>query len=370
MVAMRAVILAAGRGTRMMPLTQTRPKMMIPVLNRPILEHILVGLRDAGAREFLFVTGHLGDQIADYFGDGSDWDVAIDYRPQDLDRGAKYGTAIAAGLGRDFVGDEPFLLTFGDIMTPPENYSNLMAAYQASPGSAFLCVNRVEDVSAGGAVFVRDGQVVDLVEKPPAGTASTPFINSGVFILRPEVFSAIDQLTPSARGEYELTTALVRTIQEGLPTRAHELQGYWSNVGDPGEVMSLTRLCLQRLMAAREKTGRLLSGDQFRGPVFVGEDVRIHPEARITGPAVIGDGCEIGKAHVGWYTTLGERCRVAHGGRIAASVVLPGTTIGLNCRVGHALLGSGVRLRENAQLLGTFEQTTVVGDGIEVAAAG
>jgi len=366
----KAVILAAGRGTRMMPLTTTRPKMMIPVINRPILEHIVVGLRDAGIRQFLFVTGHLGDQIADYFGDGSDLGVDIDYRPQDTDTTAKYGTAIAAGLAREFVAEEPFVLTFGDIMTPPENYAALMAAYQVTPGSAFLCVNRVDDVSSGGAVFVQEGRVVDMIEKPPAGTVATQFINSGIFILRPEVFPAIDDLTPSARGEYELTTALVRTIREGIPTHAHELEGYWSNVGDPAEVMWLTRLLLQRLAATRTKLERRLHReDRFRGPVFVGKNVDIHPEAHITGPVVIGDNCEIGNAHVGFYTTLGESCRVADGARVVSSAVLPGTTIGENSQVGHALLGSGVRVRRNARLLGTCDQTTVVGDGGVIAAA-
>lgn len=236
-------------------------------------------------------------------------------------------------------------------------------------GSAFLCVNRVDDVSGGGAVFVQDGRVVDMIEKPPAGTVATRFINSGIFILRPEVFPAIDDLTPSARGEYELTTALVRTIREGIPTHAHELEGYWSNVGDPAEVMWLTRLLLQKLAATRRLDRSPQREGKFRGPVFVGQNVDIHPDARITGPVVIGDNCEIGNAHVGFYTTLGASCRVADGARVVSSAVLPGTTIGENCHVGHALLGSGVRVRRNARLLGTSEQATVVGDGRIIAAA-
>jgi len=360
---LRAVILAAGKGTRMMPLTKSRPKMMIPIINRPILEHIMTSLRDAGIGEILLVVGHLGDMIQEHFGDGRGLGVHIDYATQDNRPGAKYGTAIGAGLARDFVGDEPFLLAFGDIMTPPENYAGLVASYRADPDCAFLCVNYMADVSGGGAVFVQDGRVIDMVEKPTAGSVDTNFINSGIFILRPRVFEVIDELQPSLRGEYELTAAVVDMIRQGIPTNAYELEGYWSNVGGPTEVMWLNRLMLQRMAEAPPDNG-VPAGVKGRieGPVFFGDDVRVHRNATITGPSIIGDGCVIGESQVGSFTSLAEECRVGDGAHLMACAAFSRTTIGDNCHVGYALLGSGVCVQDDAWLLGSVEATTVIAD--------
>jgi len=275
---------------------------------------------------------------------------------------------VGAGMARDFVGDEPFLLTFGDIMTPGSNYAALVRAYEQDPDSAYICVNPARDVSSGGAVFVRDGRVVDIIEKPPVGTVDTSLINSGIFIMRPQIFDVIDDLAPSARGEYELTTALVRTIHEGTPTAAHELRGYWSNVGGPDQVLWLTRLLLQR-MAAAQKTngGPPRAPGRLEGAVFLGRNVSIHPNAEITGPVFVGDDCQIGEACVGRYTTLGRECSIGDGSQIVSSAVFAETTIGENCQVGHALLGSGVQVDSDAWLVGTSGRAAVVEDNHRVA---
>jgi UDP-N-acetylglucosamine diphosphorylase / glucose-1-phosphate thymidylyltransferase / UDP-N-acetylgalactosamine diphosphorylase / glucosamine-1-phosphate N-acetyltransferase / galactosamine-1-phosphate N-acetyltransferase len=362
----KAVVLAAGRGTRMMPLTRARPKVMIPVVNRPMLEHIVVGLRDAGVSEMLFVVGHLAPMVEDYFGDGSRFGVRVEYALQDTGKDAKYGTAAATALGRDFVDGEPFVLTFGDIMTPAENYAAMLEGHRAEPSTARMAVNYMPDVSSGGAVFVRDGRVIDIVEKPPSGTVDTNYINSGVFVFQPEIFSIIDALEPSPRGEYELTTAVVDMLRSGITTYAHELQGYWSNVGSPQEVMWLSQLLLQRMAVAAAGAGGngAPAGVEgtVHGPVFFGGDVRVARGATIVGPAIIGDGCMIGACRVGRFTSLGESCRVGDGTRVVSTAALSGVSIGDNCRVGYAILGSGARVERDASLLGTAASTEVLAD--------
>ncbi len=359
----------------MLPLTKTRPKVMIPVLNIPILEHIIKAVRDAGIREFLLVTGYLEEQVKARLGDGSQYGVSIEYVSQPTDPDAPYGTAAAVSLARDFVGNEPFFLTFGDIMTPKQNYRYLLEAYEADRDACWLCVNSTRDVSTGGAVFVEDGMVVKIVEKPAPGTVDTNFINSGIFIMKPDIFEAIKGLEPSSRGEYELPSAVTRLIKDGVRFKAHQLVGYWSNLSSPAEVIWLNNLLMQKLAASfarisREMGLRIARGENFHGLVCVGEDTEISPQAEVVGPAIIGDNCHIGRARIGRYTCIGSNCRVADGSTVVASALFEQSSVEENARVGFAILGSGVKVGRGAACLGTSESAAVVEDNGVVTSSG
>ena len=170
----KAVILAAGRGTRMRELTAELPKPMIEVRGKPVLQHIVEGLRDAGIRDCLIVVGYRADAVQDFFGDGSRYNVAIQYKTQTV----QDGTGRVVELAHDFVTDRPFILAYGDILVDPANYRRVV---DLSDGvDAMLTVTRGEDVSKGGAVFLDDEMhLVDLREKPQPGEPTSPWYNAG-----------------------------------------------------------------------------------------------------------------------------------------------------------------------------------------------
>jgi len=239
---MKAVILAAGKGTRMGELTATVPKPMKEVLGadgvaRPILEHIVRGLRDeAGIHDIFIVTGWCGHVIRDYFGDGTKWGVQVAYGEQIV----QDGTGKAPELAKVWVGSDTFLLTYGDILLqPPTDYQRLVAACTES---GVVAIKDGEDLTKGGAVVLdRDGFMIDLVEKGSGPPPANAYYNAGIYILPADIFSFTAKLEKSPRGEYELTDALKAFVQSGARLRGVTLQSRWADVRDPGVLAELNR---------------------------------------------------------------------------------------------------------------------------------
>ena len=236
----KAVILAAGRGTRMRELTAELPKPMIEVRGKPVLQHIVEGLRDAGIRDCLIVVGYRADVVQDFFGDGSRYNVAIQYTTQTV----QDGTGRVVELAHDFVTDRPFILAYGDILVDPANYRRVVDL--PDNVDAMLTVTRGEDVSKGGAVFVNDQMaVVDIREKSDRWSGfsqdAIPFYNAGLYAFRPSIFDFTAKLKRSPRGEYELTDAIRDLAQSGKKVKALELTGEWADVRDPETLARLNR---------------------------------------------------------------------------------------------------------------------------------
>jgi dTDP-glucose pyrophosphorylase len=236
----KAVILAAGRGTRMRELTADLPKPMIEVRGKPVLQHMVEGLREAGIRECLIVVGYRADVVRDFFGDGSRYNIAIHYKIQTV----QDGTGRVVELAHDFVDNRPFILAYGDILIEPANYKRVVDLPEGV--EAILTVMRGEDVSKGGAVFVNEKmEVLDIREKvqPVAGIGDAdsrdhrswlqPFYNAGLYAFRPSIFDFTAKLKRSPRGEYELTDAIRELAHSDKKVKALELTGEWADVRDP-----------------------------------------------------------------------------------------------------------------------------------------
>jgi dTDP-glucose pyrophosphorylase len=224
----KAVVLAAGRGTRMRELTAAFPKPMIEVRGKPVLQHIVEGLRDAGARRFLIIVGYHAEMVRNFFGNGQRHNVDIDYVTQTV----QDGTGRVVNLARSFAGDAPFILSYGDILVSPVNYKRVVDL--PNDVEAIITVTRGEDVSKGGAVFVNEQmELVDLREKPKPGEPTSPWYNAGLYAFRPSIFEFIAKLEPSPRGEYELTDAIRDLARSGKKVKALELIGEWADVRDP-----------------------------------------------------------------------------------------------------------------------------------------
>ncbi|CAN5708761.1 N/A [soil metagenome] len=232
----KAVLLAAGRGTRMRELTSDVPKPMLVVQGRPILQHIIEGLRLAGIRKVLIVVGWRKEVVQDFFGDGEKFGVQVQYATQMV----QDGTGKVVELARDFCGEDAFLLSYGDILVEAANYHRLVSP--AEDVEAIISVKRNEDVSKGGAVFVNERfEMTDLREKPQPGEPTSPWYNAGIYLFRRSIFDFIARLERSPRGEFELTDAIRNLAQSGRKVQALELSGEWADVRDPEVLAELNR---------------------------------------------------------------------------------------------------------------------------------
>ena len=232
----KAVLLAAGRGTRMRELTAEVPKPMIKVRGKPILLHIVEGLQATGIKNFLIIIGYHGDAIREYFGDGTCFGLQIHYATQVT----QDGTGRVVDLARDFTSTAPFILHYGDILIDRKNYPALVDLPEAI--EAIVTVKRNEDVSKGGAVFVNDRmEVMDICEKSQPGEVNSPWYNAGIYIFRAVLFDFTAKLHKSPRGEYELTDAISAMAAAGHRIAGLEIKGRWVDVRDPEVLAALEK---------------------------------------------------------------------------------------------------------------------------------
>ena len=234
---MKALILAAGRGTRMGALTAALPKPMVPVQGKPILERIVTGLRDAaGIREFCVVIGWQGEIITSHFGDGAKLGVSIVYKTQEV----QDGTGKAPELAKDWIGADPFVLSYGDILVDPAYYAALAEGWKKDRPDGVVGLVAGQDLTKGGAIVLdAAGKVVRIVEKAaPDAIPANAYYNSGLYVLTPRIFDFTARLEKSPRNEYELTDALLALAQAGT-LRGVVMGGDWVDVRDPEVLASL-----------------------------------------------------------------------------------------------------------------------------------
>lgn len=244
----KAVILAAGKGTRMRELTQEMPKPMLEVKGKPILEHIMEGMLEAGIRDFFFVTGFRAEVIEDYFGDGSKWGAHVHYGRQEK----QDGTGRAPLPAREFVGTDPFLLTYGDILSHTGAYTGLIQTFKRTGSRAVLAVTPGQDVTQGAVVILDENdRMVRLVEKPsPEDLALLKkegflqpgdpiWYNAGIYLFQSCIYDFIDEIKLSPRNEYELTDAIIAQHKAHEASYAFNIQENWVDVRDPEVLSSL-----------------------------------------------------------------------------------------------------------------------------------
>ena len=220
----------------MRDLTSDLPKPMIEVHGKPILLHIVEGLRAAGVSHFLLIVGYRADVVRRFFGDGSSSGAAIEYATQM----EQNGTGKVLELASDFVQRESFILSYGDIIIEPANYHRLIQLKEDT--EAIVSVKRNEDVTQGGAVFVNERfEVIDLREKPQPNEPRSPWYNAGVYTFRPSILEFVARLDRSPRGEYELTDAIRAMALAGRKVQVLELAGAWADVRDPEILARLNR---------------------------------------------------------------------------------------------------------------------------------
>ncbi len=225
---MKAVILAAGKGTRMKEITKSIPKPMAYINNKPMLEHIIRFIKNTGITEFGIVVGYKQSIVQNHFQNGSMLGVSITY----IEQKEQNGTGAALNLAKDFISGEPFFFSFGDVITPQENYPGMLDYYKKTSCDTLLGLNKVDDPYMGAAVYIdENNNIIRMVEKPPKGTSTTHLNNGGIMILNHDIFDYTARLKLSQRGEYELTDVFGLLKDDERTLKGYELSGYWKDVG-------------------------------------------------------------------------------------------------------------------------------------------
>lgn len=334
------MILAAGVGSRLEPLTSNTPKPMVPLVNRPAMEHIIYLLLHHGIREVAANLWYKPEEIEGYFGDGRGWGIELRYsREEQL-----LGTAGGVRRLKDFLGGETFLVISGDALTDID-LGEMLKFHRQRRALATIALKEVEDTTHFGVVVCnQEGRILGFQEKPKREEAKSRLANTGIYIFEPEV---LDLIPPDTFYDFG-RDLFPRLAEEGAPFYGYRMSGYWCDIG----TLQQYRLSHYDLLQGKVRlyTPGVVLPTAER-PVVVGKGARIHPTACIEGRAVIGEGCEIGpRAQLKGEVVLGPQCRVEEGAIIEASVVWGNTLIGPGAHLDHCVVGSECSLQAGARL--------------------
>jgi bifunctional UDP-N-acetylglucosamine pyrophosphorylase/glucosamine-1-phosphate N-acetyltransferase len=335
---LKAVVLAAGRGERLIPLTETRPKHLLPVGGVPLLERSMRGLAEAGVEEALLVTHYMEERIREHFGDGSGLGLEISYARQEEMR----GTADAFRVAEGFAGDAEFLGFYGDLYVDPDCFKTLIGAHRR--GETTLCAVPVEDPSQIGALRLDGDRVTDVVEKPAPGEEPSNLGNAGIYVFTPDIFQFIKGTGLSSRNEYEVTDSIKALIDSGSTVRAVTIpEEGWLDVGLPWNLLDANERALGLMEPSVEEV--VEEGVSVQGPVKICEGARVRAGAYVEGPAYIGPGSDIGpNCYIRPATSIGANVRIGNACEVKNSIVMDGTHIAHLSYVGDSIIGEGCNL--------------------------
>ncbi len=325
---LKAVILVGGPGLRLRPLTEDRPKSVVPVLNRPAMEHTFVYLRQYGIEDIILAMNYLPDIIKDYFGDGSRCGIRLTYC---LEK-EPLGTAGAVKNAAAYL-DGTLLVMNGDTFTDL-NLADMLIFHKEKKARATISLTWVDDPSAFGVVETNSRQKVKrFIEKPPLAEVTTHWINAGTYILEPEVLQRIP-----ANTHYMFERGLFPSLLEaGEPVYGYPYQGFWLDMGSPGKYFSLN----MDLLMSKVRIPLISPVEWVKYGISYGTDVTLDPSASIMPPVIIGDGCRIGSGvRIKGPVIMGRDCRLDDGVVVENAILWDNIIIGANARLAHCIVSS------------------------------
>jgi glucose-1-phosphate thymidylyltransferase len=331
---MKGLILAGGEGTRLRPLTYTSAKQLIPVANKPVLFYGIEHIVNAGVSDIGIVVGDTAAEIEAAVGDGSVWGAKVTYIKQE----APLGLAHAVKIARPFLGDEPFIMYLGDNVLR-SGVNEFVDEFTSNGLNAQILTTRVPDPERFGVVELDGERVVRVVEKPKVPPSDQALV--GVYLFDKNVFEAIDNIEPSARGELEITDAIQYLIDKGYKVGQHAVRGWWKDTGKIGDLLEANRIILAGL--ERRLDGEIDDESEVYGNVVVEAGATIR-RSTIRGPAIVGADCVVEDAYVGPYTSLAEGACV-RAAEVEHCIVLARATIeNLTRQVDASLIGRDARV--------------------------
>ena len=332
---MKAAILAAGEGIRLQPITASRPKQLIKVAGKPILEHCLNALKRAGISEAVIVVHFMGEAIRQYFGDGKDFGIKIEYSEQQ----AVLGTGNAVSVVEPHMSDD-FLLVNGDVLFAAGALKTVVDLHQSEKPATTMAVVQVEKPENYGIVELENGKHVKrIVEKPSREEAPTNLANAGIYVFSTEIFAKIKQTSATSRGEWEIPDAVTLIINEKKPVLGVNIASEdWIHIGRPWDLLEANSWILTRMK--HRSLGFIEDGAHLVGPVTVAETARVRSGAYVVGPAFIDEEADIGpNCYIRPCTSIGRKVRVGNACEIKNSIIMDNTHIGHLSYVGDSIIG-------------------------------
>jgi mannose-1-phosphate guanylyltransferase/phosphomannomutase len=346
----KALIMAGGEGTRLRPLTSNQPKPMLPMANRPMMEHVVGLLRQHGFEDIVVTVAFMANAIRSYFGDGSEFGVRMVYATEET----PLGTAGSVLNARDEL-DERFVVISGDVLTDID-LTAVVDFHVAKGALATIALKAVEDPLEFGIVITReDGSIERFLEKPTWGEVFSDTINTGIYVLEPEIFDFI----PAGRPVDFSEEVFPGVLGAGKPLYGAVTAGYWEDVGTLEAYVRAHQDILD------EKVEVQVSGFPLRPGVWLGKGAAVDPSAEVRGPAIIGDNCHIGADTViGSYCVLGANVRIGDNTSLERTVVHDNGFLGAGVRLDGCVLGRSCDLRQGVRC----EEGVVLGDETFVGA--
>ncbi len=335
---MKAIILSAGEGTRMRPLTLTKPKTMLPVAGKPIIQYNIEALRECGIKDILIIVGYKEEIVKNYFKDGSEFGVNIHYATQSK----LEGTANAISYGKDFIEDSLIILN-GDIILDEDIIQEIKDDYEKTKPDTLMVITEVEDPSAFGVVELDGEKIVKIIEKPKPGETDSKLINTGIYIFNKDIFDKIDKTEISPRGEYEITDSLSMQIEDGKTIKGHFTTKKWMDIGKPWELIEINEELLNDIKG--EIRGTVEEGVTIHGEVFLDEGSLLRSGVYIKGPVYIGKNCDVGpNSYIRGNTYFGDNVHVGNAVEIKNSIIMENTNVSHLSYVGDSILGSNCNI--------------------------
>lgn len=331
---MKALILAAGEGTRLRPLTSNIPKPLLLVAGKPFLSHLIAALKDAGIKEISLLVGWKSNRIKEFYGDGSAEGVIIEY----LEQKERMGTAHAIGIAESAMKDS-FLCVNGDIVVSASDLKEMISLHRKY-GSIVMGAVTVEDPSRFGVIEISGEKLLKIIEKPKV--PSSKLVNAGVFIFTPEIFQWIRKTKRSPRGEYEITDSL-NMIAASHNVIVYPLKEGWIDVGRPWDLLQANEILMSKIKKQIE--GVVENGATLIGDVVVEKGARVRSGSYIEGPVFISKECDIGpNCYIRPATCLGRGVRVGNAVEIKNSIIMAETHIAHHNYVGDSIIGERCNL--------------------------
>ena len=346
---MKGIVLAGGEGRRLKPLTQSRPKPLLPVAGRPCVDYVLRSLINSGVRELIVTTAYMSDALIKSISEGLEYDASILYSFETTPA----GTAGSVKRVANFI-DDTFVVAMGDVLVDLD-VRPLVEFHRRKKSLATIALTEVDDPTEYGIVGLdKGGRIQRFKEKPAREEAFSNLVNAGIYVLEPEVLDLIPDDEPFDFSK----NVFPKVLAKGLPLYGMKIEGVWVDIGRPKDLIRASLEVLRR--EGREQ--RLLGVDPF-GPAIVGKGLSLEPGARLSGPLYLGSDVRIGKGALVEGACLYEGVTVGPGATVRQSVVLEGARLGPDSEVVECVLSRGCTIEEDAHLF-----SSIIGDGMTVKA--
>ncbi len=326
---MKAVVLCGGKGTRLRPITFTRAKQLIPIANKPILFYGLEALAEAGLKHIGLVVGDTEEEFHEAVGNGSAWGLEqVEY----IRQSEPLGLAHAVNCAKGFTGNDPFIVYLGDNVIQ-EGVRSFVQAFQKHKPSAMILLSAVAHPERFGVAELKEGKVFRLEEKPKKPKSNLALV--GVYLFTPVIYDAIAKLSPSWRGEYEITEAIQNLIDEGKEVQSHIITGWWKDTGKVEDLLEANSMFLQGIAPRNE--GEVDEKSWLEGKVAIGAGAII-TQSVLRGPVIVGRHCVISRSYIGPFTSIGNGVEIEDS-ELQNSIILEGAKVHGISRMDSSLIG-------------------------------